>query len=70
MPVATLPRTAHAGELPPAIAMVSFGVDTLPDSLTYVAAPRALPATPYHGRKAAVCIGPGGEWIELIERGV
>lgn len=69
MPPATRPRLATEGELPPAIAMVSFGVDALPESLEYLATPTALPEAPYHGRRAAVCVGSAGEWIELIERG-
>ena len=68
MPPATRPRVALDGELPPAIAMVTFVVDALPDSLEYLAPPVALPEAPYHGRRAAVCIGAAGEWIELIER--
>lgn len=68
MPAATLSRDAAAGELPPAIAMVSFGVDALPDSLQYLAPPQTLSQAPYHGRRAAVAVGPAGELIELIER--
>lgn len=67
MPASTLPRPAVEGELPPAIAMVSFDVEALPSSLEYLCAPQALPEAPYHGRRAAVCIGAAGEWIELIE---
>ena len=69
MPTSTLPRTARAGELPPAIAMVSFGVDKLPETLEYLSPPQTLPAAPYHGRRAAVCVGPAGELVELIARG-
>lgn len=69
MPSTTLPRTAEPDELPPAIAMVSFGIDKLAtDGLEWLAPPAALPIAPYHGRRAAVCVGVGGEWIELIER--
>ncbi|MCW5572842.1 MAG: hypothetical protein KIT37_07410 [Steroidobacteraceae bacterium] len=70
MPPGTLPRTAAPGELPPGISMVSFLVDRLPDdpSLSWLAGPRTLPQAPYHGRRTAVCIGPAGEWIELVER--
>ncbi len=68
MPAGTQPRTAAAGELPPAIAMVSFGIDGLPTGLESLAPPAALPIAPYHGRHAAVCSGAGGELIELIER--
>jgi hypothetical protein len=49
--------------------MVSFGIDRLAtDGLEWLAPPAALPIAPYHGRHAAVCVGAGGEWIELIER--
>ena len=69
MPAATLPRLDVApGELPPAIAMVSFGVDALPDTLQYLAPPQALTQAPYDGRRAAVAVGSAGELIELIER--
>jgi hypothetical protein len=68
MPPGTLPRLADAGELPPAIAMVSFGIDALPEGLDWLAPPATLPIAPYHGRRAALCVGAGGELIELIER--
>jgi len=67
MPPATLPRTARDGELPPAIAMVSFIVKQLPGGLSWLAPPRTLAQAPYHGRRAAVCVGAAGELIELIE---
>ncbi len=67
MPPATLRRTAREGELPPAISMVSFIVKQLPSGLAWLAPPRALPQAPYHGRRAAVCVGAAGELIELIE---
>lgn len=70
MPAGTLPRTAAPGELPPGISMVTFLVDRLPDdpSLSWLAEPRTLAQAPYHGRRTAVCIGPAGEWIELVAR--
>lgn len=67
MPPATLPRTAREGELPPAISMVSFIVKQLPQGLSWLAPPRALAPAPYHGRRAAICVGAAGELIELIE---
>jgi hypothetical protein len=67
MPPATLPRQARAGELPPGISMVSFAVKQFPEGLDWLAPPRALPQAPYHGRRAGVCVGAAGEWIELIE---
>jgi catechol 2,3-dioxygenase-like lactoylglutathione lyase family enzyme len=67
MPAGTTPRTAEPGELPPAIAMVTFVVPRLPDGAAWLAPPRRLPEAPYHGRLAGVCEGPAGELIELIE---
>ncbi|MEZ5499609.1 MAG: hypothetical protein R3E77_09305 [Steroidobacteraceae bacterium] len=67
MPSSTTARPQPPGELPVAISMVSFAVDALPDGLSYRATPRDIAETPYHGRRAAVCVGAGGEWIELIE---
>ena len=67
MPAATRPRVARDGELPPAISMVTFVVKQLPEGLEWLAPPRALPQAPYHGRRAGVCLGPAGEWIELVE---
>lgn len=70
MPAGTLPRRALDGELPPAISMVSFEVDQLPEDseLVWLAPPAALAGLPYNGRRAGVCVGAAGEWIELIER--
>ena len=67
MPAATKPRIARDGELPPAISMVSFAVRQFPEGIEWLAPPRTLPQAPYHGRRAGVCIGAAGEWIELIE---
>jgi hypothetical protein len=46
---------------------VSFTVSTWPTGLEWIAPPRALPQAPYYGRRAGVCVGAAGEWIELIE---
>ena len=68
MPPGTLPRASIGDELPPAIAMVSFGVDSLQNtSATFLASPATLHEAPYCGRAAAVCVGAGGELIEIIE---
>lgn len=69
MPPGTLPRSGLAGELPPAIAMVTFGVDALPGGLDYLAPPAVIAEAPYQGRRAGVAIGAAGEWIELVEQG-
>lgn len=69
MPALTLPRSADGGELPPAIAMVSFLIDDLAATgLEFVSPPQRLAGAPYQGRLAAVATGPAGEWIELIQR--
>ncbi|MBK6597739.1 MAG: hypothetical protein IPG25_07520 [Proteobacteria bacterium] len=68
MPKGTLPRESQT-ELPTAIAMISFGVEKLPDSIdSWLAPAQTLAAPPYHGRRARVCVGAAGEWLELIER--
>jgi catechol 2,3-dioxygenase-like lactoylglutathione lyase family enzyme len=67
MPAGTLPRSSDGDELPPAISMVSFGVDARPSTVDGLAPPAALPQAPYHGRRAGVCVGAAGELIELIE---
>ena len=68
MPKGTLPRSAPDGELPPAISMVSFGVDSLSATkLSFVSPPLALTSAPYQGHRAALATGVGGELIELIE---
>jgi catechol 2,3-dioxygenase-like lactoylglutathione lyase family enzyme len=69
MPAGTVARPAEAGELPAGIAMVSFGVESLPTSIdTWLAPGDTLATPPYHGKRAAVCTGAAGEWIELIEQ--
>jgi hypothetical protein len=70
MPPGTLPRTIDSSAaLPPAISMISFGVEEFPASIdTWLAPEQRLPQAPYHGRAARVCTGPAGEWIELIRR--
>jgi hypothetical protein len=68
MPSAALPRPCLPGELPPAIAMVSFEVDALPDGLAWFAPPQRFDGLANAGARSAVCRGPAGELIELIER--
>jgi catechol 2,3-dioxygenase-like lactoylglutathione lyase family enzyme len=69
MPSGTRPRDSRDGELPPAIAIVSFGIKQLPTTLDWISPPRALAQAPYHGRRAGLCRGVAGELIELIETG-
>lgn len=67
------PRTAtvrpvRSGELPPAIASVSFEVDALEQiDAPLLAPPRAIASPPYGGRRVAMIRGAAGELIELVE---
>lgn len=61
-------RPARAGELPPGIAMVSFGVRSLDGiKADFAGGPAAIDDQPYAGRRAALIRGAAGELIELIE---
>jgi catechol 2,3-dioxygenase-like lactoylglutathione lyase family enzyme len=61
-------RPTRAGELPPAIASVSFEVDSLDGVKTPLLAPsRAIKSQPYAGRRVAMVRGAAGELIELVE---
>jgi hypothetical protein len=69
MPEGVRERGADPGELPAAMAIVSFRVDAIPEhsGLDFLTEPQTLPQAPYNGRRAAVCVGAAGELIELIE---
>lgn len=61
-------RAVPAGSMPAGIAMVSFIVEKLDEvQADWRAPPRHIAEFPYSGRKAAVTVGPAGEWLELIE---
>ncbi len=68
-PAGATPRVAGQGELPPGMAMVSFGVKDLDKVNVPLASPpvRRYEA-PYFGRRVATTRGAAGEWIELVER--
>jgi hypothetical protein len=67
-PEEAIPRPRREGELPPGIAIVSIGVQFLDAvDLEWRAAPNEIASAPYDGRRAAIAVGPAGEWIELIE---
>ncbi|MDQ1303356.1 MAG: hypothetical protein QG595_1339 [Pseudomonadota bacterium] len=69
-PPVSKPRPVREGALPAGIAMVSIGVDRLDDlRVQWRRPPQRLDAFPYNGRRAAVTIGPAGEWLEFIETG-
>ena len=68
MPSTATARPCEPGQLPPGLAMVSFEVDrlpeTLPGALGGIHCSRGLP---YSGRRSRAGVGPAGELIELIE---
>ncbi|MEO8443416.1 MAG: hypothetical protein ABI567_00225 [Gammaproteobacteria bacterium] len=68
-PAAALPRRVPPGAMPPGPAMVSFGVESLDEfDLRWRAPPARIAEFPYSGQRAAVTVGPAGEWVELVER--
>ncbi|MGH9434443.1 MAG: hypothetical protein ACRD06_00420 [Terriglobia bacterium] len=69
-PASAVERPSRPGELPPAIAMVSFEVNSL-DNLKFpaVAPPKRILSFPYQGRRVAVLKGATGELVELVEEG-
>ncbi len=67
-PEQAIARPRRDGELPPGIAMVSFGVESLDQiDLEWRARPKEIMTAPYGGRRAAIAVGPAGEWIEFVE---
>ena len=66
MPAQVQERPVQAGELPPAISMVTFRTGKLPP-LDYLGPIVTVSEEPYNGRRSAVCRGSAGELIELIE---
>jgi len=68
MPRQVAPRPCDPGQLPPGIALVSFEVEQLPETLPSALGPALqIPGLPYGGRRARTCVGAAGELIELIE---
>ena len=67
-PANTGPRPQHHGQLPPGVAMTSFGVKSIEAfKLNWLSTPSAIKGVGYEGRRAACVVGPAGELIELIE---
>jgi hypothetical protein len=70
MPPQAAARPCAPGQLPPAIALVSFEIDRLPERLpSALASAQPLRGLPYGGRRACTCVGSSGELVELIETG-
>lgn len=67
-PAAAVARPQRDGELPPGIAMVSFGIEKLDDAkVELLGPPVRVEQMPYNGRRVAVSRGAAGELIEIIE---
>lgn len=67
-PANTGPRPRNHGQLPPGVAMTSFGVKNLDTfKLNWLSQPAKLSGAGYEGKRAACAVGPAGEIIELIE---
>lgn len=68
-PAGATPRAIGPGQLPPGMAMVSFGVKDLDQVRVPLASPPVRRhEAPYFGRRVATTRGAAGEWIELVER--
>jgi catechol 2,3-dioxygenase-like lactoylglutathione lyase family enzyme len=68
-PDGTEERPILPGDIPPGISIVSFLVDDLDAMPVDFRAKYLKPSgLPYNGNRAAVIVGPNGEWLELIER--
>ncbi len=58
------PRPRAKGQLPPGVSMMSLATDDFDAAkVSFVASPQVL----YGEGRVGTCIGPAGEWIELIE---
>ncbi|HVS76818.1 MAG TPA: hypothetical protein VHE11_07775 [Steroidobacteraceae bacterium] len=69
-PASAVERPTRPGELPSAMAMVSFEVASLDGmKLPMLAPPKHIGTFPYEGRRVAVVKGAAGELVELIEKG-
>ena len=66
-PAITTPRPQRKDDLPPGMAMVTFGIETFRGvELPWLVPPRVRPESPYSGRMAALVRGAAGELIELV----
>ena len=62
-------RPVLPADIPPGISIVTFLVDDLDAvPVDFRAQPGSPEDLPYDGGRAAVIVGPNGEWLELIER--
>ena len=63
-------RPRHPGMLPPGNALVSLAMTSLDAcDLPWISPPVRRSGPLYEGRRAGTCIGPAGEYLELVEVG-
>jgi hypothetical protein len=67
MPPGVAARPCEPGQLPPAVAMVTFEVDRLPEPASALGPAHRSAGLPYSGRRSIACTGATGELIELVE---
>jgi hypothetical protein len=68
-PPSATQRSTRAGELAPAVASVTFEVESLEAlKVPLVAPPRSIAALPYGGRRVGVVRGAAGELLEFVGR--
>jgi hypothetical protein len=61
-------RPQREGELPPAMSLVTFEVESLtPLRNSLLAPPKRIPAKPYNGRLTGTMRGSAGELLELVQ---
>ena len=61
-------RPRPAGQLPPGVAIASFGVKSLAAAkVAFITPPLARKGAAYAGKRVATTVGTAGELIELIE---
>ncbi|MEO0574917.1 MAG: hypothetical protein AAF004_05590 [Pseudomonadota bacterium] len=67
-PVTIVERPRHAGALPPGVAMVTIGVQSL-DALgaQWRGEPASISGGFYKNARTGVMTGPAGEWLECLE---
>lgn len=70
-PATATPRPRREGDLPPGIAMVTFGAEGAADDVALAALPWVSPPAPRSGlscdgRSAGLLQGPAQEWIEVV----
>ncbi|MCB2107156.1 MAG: VOC family protein [Rhodobacteraceae bacterium] len=66
---AAAPRPRNTDQLPPGVSIATLAVRNLDEltSVTWIAPPAVRRGVMYAGKRAATCLGPTGELLELVE---